>query len=343
MSMPKINRAYSGPLSLAVFDAIADRFPRAAADVIEIAWRGSMRPVGSFDRWAELPLSLLDVVRLKAIDERMSPLVFADLVESAPGAEEADLDAIWAAGTVALRDAPLLRWIGRNPQRVAGSENWRTVLPGLGGLTVSVPLAEVALLRVTKSRGRLPRDVTAFVQLNPWFSPWFVSRFRRYHRGKRIRVRNRGATARAWSHARTLLGHRVPFEWSTMHGRGVGRPLDHWSERFLGMYLEAFDRAYEGAVPAPVASLYAISRGALGRQEERPNIAGSWDALPQLVEDAGRTMLGITNEEHDTRDRDGLIEAAARFGQSDELWGEFVQGAFAERRGVARTAQELVV
>ena len=111
--------------------------------------------------------------------------------------------------------------------------------------------------------------------------------------GKRIRIRERGATARAWSHARTTLGTEVPFEWSSIHGRGVGRPLDKWSLQLLGDYVGVFDRAYETAIPAEIASLYAIASGSIGHTTSIRDAASGWDLLPEATENSGRTMLGL--------------------------------------------------
>ena len=121
---------------------------------------------------------------------------------------------------------------------------WRDSAP-TSVCAVSVPLAEEALSNVMKTRKKLTSELTEMVQLNPWFSRRFAVRYRRRMKGKRLRISERGATLRAWSHARTLLQPQIPEPWTSLLKRGVGRPLDWWSENLLTDYtnllLETFD------------------------------------------------------------------------------------------------------
>jgi hypothetical protein len=244
----------------------------------------------------------------------MPPQRFADLIESSPWSQDND-EGISAAATMALRHPDTMRWISANPERVSASSNWHEVVTGLGGLTVSVPLAEEALINLARTKRKLPRRLVAYVQLNPWFSKRFAGRFRRRMGGRRIRIRERGATARAWSHARTTLGSRIPFEWSSIHGRGVGRPLDKWSQRLLADYVEVFGRVYDEDIPPAVASLYVIGAGAIGAETPSSRVATEWRFLPLGVENSGRSLLGLSPRDPESEglaDARGLDEATAK-------------------------------
>lgn len=105
-----------------------------------------------------------------------------------------------AVATLALARPEIVRWISANVARVDGTDNSKAAVPGLGGATVSVPLAEEALTKLMSAKSVLPGRVAEYVQFNPWFSCRFAIRYRRRMGGKRIRVREGGATARAWSH-----------------------------------------------------------------------------------------------------------------------------------------------
>lgn len=291
--MIDITRSFNGDLPPQVLTHSDEPFRFSGTEVIRLAWRHQLRPTGTRYDWALPDLSLLDTVRLAGLGVEMPPEEFAHLVDRSAPADTVDADAIAAAATVALRDPAKIRWIATNTDTVAKSPNWHQVAQGLGGLTVSVPLAEEALFNLMKARAKLPKPLAASVQLNIWFSRRFAARFRRRLGGKRIRVRERGATTRAWSHARTSLGLRVPFEWSSRHGRGAGRPLDDWSTELLADYVDVIENVYPDGSPAVIASLYAIAAGAIGHRASTATVASRWDSLPLTVENKARAMLGL--------------------------------------------------
>lgn len=341
--MTDIQATYSGDLSLDVFSTLGDASPAAANEIIHLAWRHGLRPIGTFTRWHSLELGLCDVVRLAALGVPIAPDEFSALIQTSAEPDTADLEAIAAAATVALRDPRTMRWISANRETVARSRNWQCVVPGLTGVTVSVPLAEEALINLMKAKCEFPRDISGYVQLNVWFSRRFSARLRRRVRGKRIRIRERAATTRAWSHARTALGHQVPFEWSSIHGRGVGRPLDHWSVELLSEYVTTFDNTYDQAVPAVVASLYAIAAGSIGHRPTEAAATANWDVLPYQVEERARRLLGLSAPSTpDAATARALASATTAIGASGHGWGEFVATAFTEGRGIAAAADGLI-
>ncbi len=339
--MIKIQPTYHGELSLEALNQAAAVSPSAAREVIALGWRHGLHPTGGFTGWESLDLRLVDVVRLRALDSRMPLESFHTLIE-ASRAETDESAAVAAAATVALRDPAAMRWITANADRVAVSPNWHQVVVGLGGLTVSTPLAEEALINLMRAKCKLPRELSAYVQLNPWFSRRFAIRFRRRMGGKRIRLRERGATARAWSHARTLLGTRVPYEWSSLHGRGVGRPLDRWSERFLEDYTEVFAKVYDGnPIPATVASLYAIAAGAIEAEASRSSIAAGWEDLPLPVENRGRAMLGLEGSTSGMEAAAALANASQTVRDDAAAWRDIVNRAFVDREGLVAATRHL--
>lgn len=290
--MIDIERSFSGVLPLELLAADRDPLQPPPTEIIRLGWRHCLHAVGAIPPRDELDLSLLDSVRLAALGVRLPPETFNRLVVQSPEPSDADSAAIATAATVALRDPMMIRWIAANTDRVAKSPQWHQVVQGLGGQTVSVPLAEEALFNLMKAKTRLPRLLGESVQMNVWFSKRFAARFRRRTGAKRLRVRERGATTRAWSHARTSLGRQVPFEWSSRHGRGSGRPLDDWSTELLGDYVELFEATFAGHPPAMVASLYAIASGAIGHKPAG-EVTDGWDTLPLHVENSARAMLGL--------------------------------------------------
>jgi len=177
---------------------------------------------------------------------------------------------------------------------VATDPGWREMLRGLGGVTVSVPLAEEALHNILAETRKLPAELTASIQLNPWFSARFATRFRRRTRGKRIRVRERAATSRGWSHARTLVSDQLPAPWSSRHGRGVGRPLDRWSRRLLNDYAELMLMTFGAdGVPAVLAPLFAVAAAATPDLPVPESAAATWTSLPRDEELVARRLVRL--------------------------------------------------
>ncbi len=339
--MIKIRPTYFGEFSLEALNQAAALSPSAARNIIGLGWRHGLLPTGHFTDWDSLELRLVDVVRLRALDSRMPLESFSALIERSR-AEADEAPAVAAAATVALRDPEAMRWITANPDRVAASPNWHQVVVGLGGLTVSTPLAEEAMISLMRTKCKLPGELVRVVQLNPWFPRRFAVRFRRRMGGKRIRIRERDATVRAWSHARTLLGIRVPYEWSSLHGRGTGRPLDRWSERLLADYTEVFTRVYEEApIEATAASLYAIAAGAIEVRSEEDTIATGWDVLPLEVETRGRAMLGLPGSASDGADAAALVHASQTLGNNGAAWRDVIARAFQDREGLVTATRHL--
>jgi len=338
------DRTYSGLFSLTALTAARD-IPSATAAMIHLAWHHDLAPHGHLDRWSDLGLQVVDVVRLAAIGAPIGGNTLADLIEAAPPPEASELNAISTAATVALREPSAMRWISANSERVAEAPNWHPVVTGLAGLTVSVPLAEEALTHLMRRRAELPRDIALYVQLNPWFSKRFAVRFRRRIGGKRARIRERGATARAWSHARTLLGDSVPFEWSSLHGRGAGRPLDEWSHRLLNDYVDLLERLYPESIPPTVASLYAISTGAISRGATHERVTAGWHLLPIRVVERSRAMAGIPPSDDPRRSRAEarVVDIASRaLANNPEPWRELLWAAYGERRGLIEASRGLI-
>ncbi|MDJ0953052.1 MAG: hypothetical protein QNJ81_05180 [Acidimicrobiia bacterium] len=339
--MIKIRPTYYGELSLEALNQAATLSPSATRDIIGLGWRHGLHATGRFTEWDSLNLRLVDVVRLRALDSRIPMESFSALVERSR-ADADESPAVAAAATVTLRDPDAMRWITANPDHVAASPKWHQVVVGLGGLTVSTPLAEEALISLMRAKCKLPRELSTFVQLNPWFPRRFAVRFRRRVGGKRIRIRERDATARAWSHARTLLGTRVPYEWSSLHGRGRGRPLDRWSERLLADYADVFVRVYEQTpIAATAASLYAIAAGAINVRGTGDAIAAGWDALPLEVERRGRAMLGLPGATAERDNADALAHASQTIGSDAVAWREIISRAFLDREGLVTATRHL--
>jgi len=265
---------------------------------INSMWRNGESIGGSITLLAEaVPgnrLDLLETVRVLAMSEPRRPDVIAQALENASLVEGADTPALHSAATLALATPETMRWVSANPVHVAASPNWRAAIAGLGGAVVSVPLAEEALGHLIAVKADLPRELTRYVQLNPWFSHRFAVRCRRHVGGKRLRFQDREATARAWSHARSLLRSKVPAQWRSPHGRGGGRGLDPWSHRFLGRYVGLIRRVYgaEG-IPPTMAPLFAIASAVDGVDPPAMAVLAGWNVLPAAIERDALNLLGI--------------------------------------------------
>jgi hypothetical protein len=295
--LEKANMATDAISAAALGALIAER-PQAAGAAIARLWSddapitGSMRPL--VDIGPQVHLDILSTMQIVAMSSDCEPDVVAELVESAAIGGSGDVAALHSAAAYALTKPAIMRWVTVNARHVADSPNWIAVLPGLAGATVSVPLAEEALFRVIAAGGVFSAEITGYVQLNPWFSGKFAARLRRHQRGKRLRIRERGATARAWSHGRTALGSRLPARWRSLQGRGVGRPLDQWSCRLLTDYAELISKTYRTAgVPPVVAPLYTVTFAVEGIPTPTEASLAGWDSLPGDLQQMARRVIGL--------------------------------------------------
>ncbi len=253
--------------------------------------------------------------------------------------------AVHAAATVVLGQPRIMRWISANAKSVARTDAWRSLLPGIGGVTVSVPLAEEALFNIMKTRKKLPQELTGYVQLNPWFSRRFAIRYRRRMKGRRVRIAERGATLRGWAHARTIVEPQLPNGWVALHGRGVGRPLDWWSHELLDDYVDLIVDFYgESGIPAVIAPLFAIASAGIDRKPIAEDLVASWTALPVATESKARGLVGLSerqgNEKTNAAAR-SLREAAAAFDSDMVRWSRFATLAYDEDLGVATALSEM--
>jgi hypothetical protein len=315
------------------------------ARVADLLWRGGFTVADSLPQTREGE-SLLTVLQLAAVCSRETPDLLATAVETAAPVLEEDTDVIHVVATQVLGRPATMRWITNNSARVANSDNWLAAIPGLGGITVSVPLAEEALVALMRRKARVPRDLTAYVQLNPWFSRWFAIRYRRRMKGRRIRVAERGATARGWSHARTILLSSLPSQWQSLLKRGVGRPLDEWSTRLLTDYVATFDKTYvEDGIPPVLATLYVVAVAGIGPNNPSEQLARRWTALPFQEGEAARMLIGLPGSESmfqsETAEVVGLGTAAAALGDDVARWQHFAATAITRRRGFAAAAAEI--
>lgn len=279
--------------------------PRVSSDLVRLLWRGGFVITGSVASVyaGAAGLDALAAARCAALVEDTDPHFVDRLVRAARQVQSpADHAALHAAALFALGRAAVLRWITANAAAVADAPAWRAMLPGLGGITVSVPLAEEALDNVTLARQRLPPELTASLQLNPWFSARFAARYRRRMKGKRIRIRERAATSRGWSHARTIVDQRLPHQWRSLHGRGVGRPLDRWSSSLLTAYVEQVLETFDHGVPAVVAPLLVVAAAVAPNVTVPEEAATPWAVLPHNVEEAARRLVGLPPRSLDPRD-----------------------------------------
>ena len=256
--------------------------PRRSDALSALLWRAGIRIKGDLGRVTRLLRTpgLLETMRYFAASVNEDPELLARSVERSAAATPAEHPELHATATYAIGRPAIMRWITANPDRVVASDPWLAVLPGLGAVTKSVPLAEQALEGLIRQRVRLSRDLTAYIQLNPWFSQRFAIRYRRRMKGRRIRLYERAATARGWSHARTILMTQLPTDWQALLKRGEGRPLDVWSHELLTGYTETIERYSPDGVTPVVAPLYTIARAGLGGGSANIDLIRGWDVLP---------------------------------------------------------------
>ena len=272
--------------------------PHSRGAAINALWRNGGSTTGPLslliDAEPGYRPNLLETVRLVAMSGNCKPDVLGQVLDSASPSPAGDDPAIHSAATFVLTRPEVMRWVSVNAVHVAASPNWRAALPGLGGAVASVPLAEEALGHLVAAKADLPKELTRFVQLNPWFTHRFAVRYRRYAGGKRIRFQDRAATARAWSHARSLLRSKVPSQWRSSHGRGGGRGLDEWSQRFLLRYVGLLGRVYHAeGVPPAMAALFAIASATDGAEAPAPDSLTGWRVLPASIERDALNLIGI--------------------------------------------------
>lgn len=278
-------------------DLLADP-PQSRGTSINVLWRNGASTVGPLDPLVDAEpdcrLDLLQTVRVAAMSETRDPDVIAYVLENARSSPPSDTVALHSAATFVVTRPEMMRWVSANPVHVAASPNWMTALPSLGGAVVSVPLAEEALGNLVAAKAGLPRELTRFVQLNPWYTRRFAIDFRRYTGGKRIRFQDRAATARAWSHARSLLGSQVPPQWHSRHGRGAGRGLDQWSHRFLVRYAGLVRGVFRAeGIPPVMAALFAIASAADGANPPTLDAVAGWQTLPATIERDALNLIGL--------------------------------------------------
>ncbi|MCP4967162.1 MAG: hypothetical protein GY926_18270 [bacterium] len=272
--------------------------PQSTGRLIDELWNGETAITGSLATLTNTDMGdrfdLLQTMRILAMSTNRDPELAARLISSAGPSPELDLPALHTSAAAALCRPETMRWVSRNAVHVASTPNWRMVLPGLGGAIVSVPLAEEALMNLVGAKAELPKELTRYVQLNPWFSKRFAIRYRRYTGGKRFRIHDRAATARAWAHTRTLLGTHVPAQWRSPHGRGAGRPLDDWSYRLLVRYAALVESAYrKEGIPPTMAPLFAVASAAAAQELPSRDAVSAWQALPKNVEQAALNLIGL--------------------------------------------------
>lgn len=280
------------------FEDLLAEPPHSRGTLINTLWRNGASTIGSLsllvDAEPEYRLDLLETLRVVAMSETHDADVIAHVLENARSSRPSDGAALHSAATFVVTRPEVMRWVSANPVHVAASPNWKAALPGLGGAVASVPLAEEALGHLVAAKADLPRELTRFVQLNPWFTLRFAVQFRRYSGGKRIRLADRAATARAWSHARSLLRSRMPAQWHARHGRGAGRPLDQWSHRFLVKYAGVVRRAYRSdGIPPAMAALFSIASAADVANPPTPDAVAGWRVLPAAIERDALNLIGL--------------------------------------------------
>jgi hypothetical protein len=243
---------------------------------------------------SEYRLDLLETVRVAAMSETRDVDVIAHVLEAARDNPVIDSAALHSAATFLVTRPEIMRWVSANAARVAASPNWLAALPGLGGAVVSVPLAEEALGHLVAARADLPRELTRYVQLNPWFTRRFAIRYRRHAGGKRVRFQDREATARAWSHARSLLRDKIPPQWQSPHGRGGGRALDQWSHRFLVRYAGLVRRVCRAdGIPPAMAALFTVASATDVANPPPLDALAGWRVLPATIERDALNLIGI--------------------------------------------------
>ncbi|MDJ0665041.1 MAG: hypothetical protein QNJ75_10790 [Acidimicrobiia bacterium] len=280
-----------------VEDLLAES-PGSRRESIDGLWRSGGSTTGPVSLLVDVEqrnrLDLLETIRVVAMSETRRPDVVAQALEIASPSPVGDDAALHSAASFVLTRPEIMRWVSANAAEVAASPNWKAALPGLGGVVVSVPLAEEALGHVIAAKARMPSELTRFVQLNPWFSHRFAVKYRRHAGGKRIRFQDRAATARAWSHARSLLRSKIPSQWHSPHGRGGGRGLDEWSHRFLVRYTGLVVRAYrDEGIPPTMAALLAIASAVDGANPPTADSLSGWRVLPAGIEQDALNLMGI--------------------------------------------------
>jgi hypothetical protein len=277
-------------------DILLNQAPHRAGEVCRTLWDAQIPISGPVTAiiTAHPGLDLLGTTRLAGLATDLDPTAFSNVIVRAAAPDAADVPALHVAATAAVGRPQVMRWITGNAKSVISEDNWRAVLPGLGGVTKSVPLAEEALFNLMKTRKRLTSELTGFVQLNPWFSRRFAVRYRRRMRGKRLRITERGATLRGWSHARTLLGSQLPVSWTSLLKRGVGRPLDWWSNDLLVEYTDLLLETYaDDGIPPALAPLFVVAAAGIGRRDIPEDAVAPWDVLPPGIEIRARELLGV--------------------------------------------------
>ncbi len=279
-------------------EALLAEAPHSRGSSIDRLWRQGASITGPLNRLVdaepEVRLDLLETMRVVAMSETGDADVIAHLLEHATSSPSTDSAALHSAATFVITRPEMTRWVTANPAHVAASPNWMAALPGLGGIVVSVPLAEEALGKLVATNADLPAELTRFVQLNPWFTRKFAIQYRRHTGGKRIRFPDRAATARAWSHARKLLAPQLPPQWRSRHGRGGGRPMDEWSHRFLVRYSGLVKRAYRAEeIPPVMAALFSIASATDVANPPTPDAVKGWRVLPEAVERDALQLMGL--------------------------------------------------
>lgn len=321
--------------------------PRSGRQICRDLWDAQVPLAGRLGAAVSNPQdhSLVSIVRLAALTVDLAPDDLDDVLSLVQDPDVEDIAQAQAAATVALGQPRIMRWISANAKTVVRSDVWKSVLPGIGGVTKSVPLAEEALFNIVKTRKKLPPELTGFVQLNPWFSRRFAIRYRRRMKGKRIRIPERGATLRGWAHSRTIVEPQLPNSWVALHGRGAGRPLDWWSEDLLSDYADLCLAFYsESGIPAVMAPLFAITHAGCDRDPVEEDLVTSWKALPAPVETKARALVGLPERDDNDLTRAtsrSLCDAAAICGSDLERWSLFAALAYGEGAGPAAAVAEL--
>jgi hypothetical protein len=319
----------SPSIPAAAVGALLESAPHKSSDLSRLLWLGSVAIDGPIAATCadRVSLDALAAARIAAVAADTDPGFVDSLLRRAtPVDDPADRAALHVAALRAIGRPAMARWMAANAADVASHPCWREMLPGLGGLTVSVPLAEEALHNMLRTRQKLPPELTVSLQLNPWYSARFAARYRRRMRGKRIRVRERAATSRGWSHARTIVSASLPAEWRSLHGRGVGRPLDPWSSTLLAGYVDLILVSFaSGGVPAVVAPLLAVAAAVTPGAAVSEDAALPWAALPHEDEAAARRLVRLPPRPLDPLDRRevaGLHRACARHAGDLSGWRE---------------------
>ncbi len=330
-----------GSIPAAGVDALTDSAAKHIQQLCRVLWDAQLPIAGPVTETLNNHpgLDLLAATRSAGLATELRPDALNVVVESAQAANPADAPALHASAVTVVGQPAVMRWITSHAGSVADSPNWRSIAPGLGGVTVSVALAEEALFSLMKTRKKLPPELTGFVQLNPWYSRRFAIRHRRRMKGKRLRVGERGATLRGWAHGRTILDGRLPAQWTALHGRGVGRPLDWWSERLLADYTDLLLDTYgEDGIPAAIAPLFVIACASIVCADVPESVATKWDTLPVEVENQARELVGLPQRAIDPARRAdvaALTIASRELGDDTNTWQSVAALAYDDGLGMA--------